>query len=137
MTDIYTKDKRSEIMSKVKSDRNKATELKFILFLRKNKLSGWRRRFPAYGKPDFVFPDARIAVFIDGCFWHGCQKHGTIPETNVEFWETKINGNIKRDKKVSGKLRANGWHVIRVWQHDLTEKNIKRKIAILKRLTEQ
>jgi len=78
------------------------------------------------GKPDFVFPKSRVAVFVDGCFWHGCRKHCRMPSSNREYWEEKIGGNIRRDSIVTRKLRAAGWSVIRFWEHDLNSKQINK-----------
>jgi len=74
------------------------------------------------GKPDFVFPDQRLAVFVDGCFWHGCPLHGTNPATNREFWSEKITRNRQRDREVNRALRALGWRILRIWEHELTLK---------------
>ena len=92
------------------------------------KLKGWRRGLLLYGKPDFVFIKARIAVFIDGCFWHGCPLHGEIPATNRDRWRKKISGNCKRDKRVTKYLRFNGWHVFRIWEHDLGRARLNCKL---------
>jgi DNA mismatch endonuclease, patch repair protein len=71
------------------------------------------------GKPDFVFPKQKIALFVDGCFWHGCPQHGTMPKNNRPFWEKKLAGNVERDAYVARQLRKMGWKVIRVWEHEL------------------
>ena len=68
------------------------------------------------GKPDFVFRKERLVVFVDGCFWHGCPTCYIKPKQNAEFWENKIGGNIRRDRKVSRQLRTDGWSVCRVWE---------------------
>ena len=81
------------------------------------------------GKPDMVFPFYGIAVFIDGCFWHGCPKHCRMPSSNVSYWKQKIYGNKKRDKKINRQLKKEGWKVIRIWEHDIkkgSEKSVKR-----------
>jgi DNA mismatch endonuclease (patch repair protein) len=67
---------------------------------------------------DLVFRPTRVAVFIDGCFWHGCPKHGSVPKTNVEFWSAKINGNRRRDRETGRHLRREGWLVLRFWEHE-------------------
>ena len=72
-----------------------------------------------YGKPDFVNLKQKIAIFVDGCFWHGCPKHYNKPETNRRFWVSKITKNIERDKKVTATLKGQGFRVIRVWEHDI------------------
>jgi DNA mismatch endonuclease (patch repair protein) len=69
------------------------------------------------GKPDLVFPRNKVAIFVDGCFWHRCAEHYSKPKTNVEFWEKKITGNVARDDEVNELLAADGWTVIRIWEH--------------------
>ena len=86
MADIFTKAKRSEVMSRVRSRGNRSTELRMISIFRSYGISGWRRNRPVFGRPDFVFPAGRVAVFVDGCFWHGCPWHGRVPASNVAFW---------------------------------------------------
>lgn len=120
MADIFTKKKRSEVMSAVKGKGNKSTELALAKLFRQNGVSGWRRNYPGvFGKPDFVFPKEKIAVFVDGCFWHGCRKHRTIPTTNREFWSNKITANGMRDGRVNRELKKSGWEVIRFWEHEI------------------
>jgi len=119
MSDVFTKEKRSEVMSRIRGKGNKDTELAMILILRKYHISGWRRNHMVLGKPDFVFPKRKIALFVDGCFWHGCPRHSNMPVNNRDFWEKKLNGNKKRDKYVTKQLKMAGWSVIRIWEHDL------------------
>jgi len=132
MADIFTRGKRSWLMSRVRSRGNKSTEIKFAKLLRKHGIVGWRRNQKVLGNPDFVFPKNRVAIFIDGCFWHGCPKHGEIPATNRSFWKKKIEQNAARDRLISDKLRRNGWHVYRFWEHDLDGRLINRKLGRLK-----
>ena len=75
-------------------------------------LPGLRRR------SDIVFTRARVVVFVDGCFWHGCPEHGTWPKQNADWWREKIEANQRRDRDTDARLRAAGWTVIRVWEHD-------------------
>jgi len=119
MSDVFTKEKRSEVMSRIKGKGNKDTELVMIQILRSNHISGWRRNQAVLGKPDFVFSKQKIALFVDGCFWHGCPEHSNMPQNNREFWEKKLQGNKDRDKLVTRELRKMGWKVIRVWEHEL------------------
>jgi DNA mismatch endonuclease (patch repair protein) len=121
MADIFSKHRRSEIMSRVRSRGNKSTELKLIGILRSSKITGWRRRFRIFGNPDLVFPKQRTAIFVDGCFWHRCPKHATKPANNREFWEKKLATNVSRDLCVDHTLRKKGWCVVRLWEHDLKE----------------
>jgi DNA mismatch endonuclease, patch repair protein len=121
MTDVFSPKQRSEIMSRVKGRGNRATELRLIGIFRAYGITGWRRNAPVFGKPDFVFPAARLAVFVDGCFWHGCATHGSMPASNRTFWRNKLAYNRARDRTVSRRLANSGWRVLRLWQHDLRE----------------
>lgn len=71
------------------------------------------------GRPDIVFTGKRVAMFVDGCFWHGCPEHGEIPASNTAFWSKKISDNIDRDRRTDTRLRAMGWQVVRVWEHEV------------------
>jgi DNA mismatch endonuclease (patch repair protein) len=123
MTDIFSSQKRSAIMARIRGRGNKLTELTLLSILRRHKITGWRRHQPLFGKPDFIFPQQRLALFVDGCFWHCCPKHSTQPVSNRAFWKRKLARNRSRDQLVNQTLRKTGWKVIRVWQHDLTRKN--------------
>ena len=131
MSDVFTKEKRSEVMSRIRGKGNKDTELAMIQILRSHHISGWKRNQPVLGKPDFVFPKQKIALFVDGCFWHGCLKHSNMPKNNRVFWAEKLQGNKDRDKFVSRELRKMGWKVVRVWEHEL--RSPKRVIVKLKK----
>lgn len=133
MPDVFTKEKRSEVMSRIKGKGNKDTELAMIQILRINHISGWRRNQAILGKPDFIFRKNKVALFVDGCFWHGCPKHSNMPRNNREFWEKKLQGNKNRDKLVSRELEKMGWKVIRVWEHELanSDRVAKRIINVL------
>ena len=133
MTDVFTKKKRSEVMSRIKGRGNKDTELMLIQILRTHHISGWRRNRSVFGKPDFVFPKQKIALFVDGCFWHVCPKHFAMPKSNQEFWMKKLQGNRDRDKHVSKTLKRMGWKVIRFWEHDLAnaDRIVKRLLEVL------
>lgn len=119
MADVFDSAKRSEIMSRVKGSGNLATELRLIRLFRERRITGWRRNFPIFGKPDFVFPKERVAVFVDGDFWHGHPTRGKVPATNREFWQAKIARNRARDRVVNRTLRKSGWRAIRIWQSTL------------------
>lgn len=119
MADIWTQKKRSEVMSLIRGRGNKETEQALLVLLRAEKITGWRRHLPLLGKPDFAFPKKKVAVFVDGCFWHGCPKCYTRPKTNRKFWDKKREDNIARDRRVNRQLRRQGWKVIRIWQHAL------------------
>jgi DNA mismatch endonuclease (patch repair protein) len=134
MADFLTPTQRSDVMSRVRGHGNTATELQLIQVFRRHKIIGWRRNIPIFGKPDFVFAAIRVALFVDGCFWHGCPRHKSYPVTNRSFWQKKLEGNIARDKLVNKTLRKNGWKVVRVWQHELKGNNHAILVARLNRL---
>jgi len=110
---------RSQLMSRIRSHGNKTTELKMAEILRQNRVSGWRRNYPILGSPDFVWPKKKVALFVDGCFWHGHDCRNLKPSGNARVWEKKILHNKRRDRKVSLRLRQDGWFVTRVWECDL------------------
>lgn len=120
MADVFTKAKRSEVMSRIRGSGNKGTELALAKLFRKHGVTGWRRNQPLFGKPDFTFRRQRVVVFVDGCFWHGCPIHFNMPVNNQAFWERKLEANKERDRLVTQTLRKKGWRVIRVWEHDLS-----------------
>jgi DNA mismatch endonuclease (patch repair protein) len=163
MSDVFTKAKRSAVMSRIRSRGNAATELALMKLLRQHKITGWRRHLklrvtggkwqvtrknkkhtlprpsPRRGegekcasapspvtrhsslavRPDFVFLKSRTAIFVDGCFWHGCPRHGTQPKGNRSFWKKKFARNLARDRLVNRALRRTGWRVLRIWEHTL------------------
>jgi len=137
MSDTVTPQERSQIMAKVKGRGNKSTELKLIKYFKEYGIKGWRRKYPLSGKPDFVIPKARLAIFVDGCFWHGCKEHCRLPATNREYWVAKIDSNIKRDKKINKDLEGKKWLVIRIWEHELKKNNYQKKLMKIKDLVEQ
>ena len=112
---------RSRLMSRVRSSGTKTTEWRFRGLLVQAAIRGWRigHRCGLPGNPDVVFHRARLAVFLDGCFWHGCERCRTIPATNSQFWLAKIRKNKHRDQRAVMKLRADGWKVLRIWEHEL------------------
>ena len=141
MADVFSKRKRSQVMAAIRSKGNKDTELKLVAIFRANGIKGWRRHRPLPGKPDFVFPRQHLAVFVDGCFWHGCPKHGRKPDSNKNYWLAKLQRNKARDKKINRFLRKNGWSVLRVWEHELLRttkaaKRIKSSLHKPKRMIE-
>ena len=114
---------RSALMARVRSTGNRTTELRFVALMRKAGVTGWRRRRPIFGRPDFVWQAFRVAVFIDGCFWHGhkCGRN-LSPETNASVWDEKFERNRARDRKVTRSLRSQGWRVLRIWECTLARK---------------
>lgn len=111
---------RSKNMRAIRSSANATTEKRMISLFLRSRLRGWRVRLKEIpGTPDFVFPDCRLAIFVDGCFFHGCPKCGHIPKTNSEYWEAKILRNRRRDLRISRQLRLLGYSVIRIWECQL------------------
>ena len=134
MADVFSKEKRSEIMKGVKPSGNKTTELKLIDYFSSNHITGWKRHYAVKGHPDFVFLDRRIAIFVDGCFWHGHDCRNTRPAENADFWSQKRAKNIEHDKKVTELFEKRGWTVIRIWECELKKKNrqvLDSKLAAL------
>ena len=168
MADVFSKLKRSEVMSRIRSRGNRDTELALAKIFRRHKITGWRRQVetnisprpsppksvnspcPSPGfatlsrsrgrgtrgegvrvKPDFVFQRLKLAISVDGCFWHGCPKHATKPKNNREFWRRKLAANKKRDALVTRMLRRTGWRVLRIWEHELARKNEARLVRRL------
>ena len=197
MPDIFTKSKRSDVMARIRSRGNQATEVALMRVFRAQGITGWRRQlalratvegsemrveirrtspkaltpslspigwarvaadFPRSGgggaptrrktspdstsnsqprafrvRPDFIFPKLRLAVFVDGCFWHGCPQHGTKPRQNAAFWRKKFAANQARDRLVTRRLRQNGWQVLRLWEHELARTNETRLVRRIQR----
>lgn len=134
MADVFTKAKRSEVMSRIRGSGNKDTEIALIRIFRESHIRGWRRNRPLTGRPDFVFPALRLAAFVDGCFWHSCPRHCRLPGDNAAFWRRKLESNRKRDRVVNRALRREGWRVLRIWEHELKAKNRSRLLARLLRV---
>jgi DNA mismatch endonuclease (patch repair protein) len=136
MPDVFTQAKRSAVMARIRSRGNRDTELALARLLRAHGIAGWRRHSEIRGpkseirrfrvKPDFVFRREQVAVFVDGCFWHGCPRHATRPKNNREFWRRKLSANKARDGLVTRALQRAGWRVLRVWEHELARKNHAR-----------
>ena len=100
MSDVFSKEERSQIMRSVKSRDTKSTELAMIKLFKENNITGWRRTYPVKGHPDFVFLDKRIAIFVDGCFWHGHDCRNTRPADHAEYWMKKRERNSHPPKRI-------------------------------------
>jgi DNA mismatch endonuclease, patch repair protein len=157
MSDVFTQAKRSEVMSRIRSTGNKDTEQKLAGLMRAAGITGWRRQVKLRVKtwrgeksrggqeegakvnagkalqvrPDFVFRAQRVAVFVDGCFWHGCPRHATRPRQNRAFWDAKLARNKARDRAVTRGLKRAGWTVLRIWECALVK---SRQAATLRRI---
>ncbi len=127
---------RSKTMSAIRGKNNRTTELCFRMALVRAGINGWETNVEdLVGKPDFFFRKKHIAVFVDGCFWHGCPKCGHYPKTRNSFWKTKILRNKERDKRNRRELRKDGVKVVSIWEHSLkTQKGVKLKIKQIRNL---
>src|SRR6266496_394285 len=115
MADNLTRQQRSMAMSSIRARGNKQTEVALARLLRSAALKGWRRHTKLPGCPDFSFATNRVAIFVDGCFWHGCPRCYRRPGSNRRYWDQKIARNRQRDRDVTRTLRRLGWQVIRIW----------------------
>lgn len=117
--DTVTPEKRSEIMRAIKG-KNTKPEIRLRQSLAARRVYGFELHAEDLpGKPDFAFRFHRVAVFVEGCFWHGCPRHYKAPKTNKKFWGKKIADNVARDSKNENKLRVMGWSVLRFWECDV------------------
>lgn len=130
VADIFSPEKRSEIMRNIKPWANRSTELRLACAFRKARIVGWRRHTRLLGRPDFTFHAERVVVFVDGDFWHGHPRNFKVPGTNASFWVQKIRYNRAKDRRVTRTLREAGWTVIRIWESSLK----KRPDACLSRV---
>lgn len=118
MADVLSQKQRSFNMSRIKSSST-GPELTLRKLLFQAGLRGYRLNYKLAGKPDIVFTRRKIAIFVDGCFWHKCPRDYKEPATNKVFWEHKIESNLIRDKEVNKILKRREWTVLRIWEHDL------------------
>lgn len=129
--DVMTPAQRSRCMSRIRGkDTGPEMALRKALWavgLR------YRLHYKLPGKPDIVFPGKKVAVFVDGCFWHGCPEHGVQPKTRAEFWRAKISKNRERDRRVTSTLKSNGWVVVRIWEHEI-EQNTRGAVSRIREL---
>jgi DNA mismatch endonuclease, patch repair protein len=126
MADWLSREQRSRNMASIRSKGNATTEQVFLHLLRQARIHGWRRHANLPGKPDFVFRAERVAVFIDGCFWHGCPRCYRMPGDNRPYWKAKLLSNRRRDRRATRKLRSLDWRVIRIWEHSLKSPRSRR-----------
>jgi len=134
MADFLSKRMRSWLMSRVRGKGNKKTEVRLAKLMRKAGIRDWHRHLPIPGRPDFAFRKQKVAVFVDGCFWHGCPRCFRLPKQNRAFWKAKIERNRRRDRSVNGRLRRLGWKVIRIRECRL--KHADRILAKIRQLVE-
>lgn len=132
--EFVTTARRSANMARIRSRGNQSTELRVAAAFCVHGITGWRRHPKRIiGTPDFYFPKSRLAVFVDGCFWHACPRCGHIPKSNVEYWDHKIARNVWRDKQTQRALRKRDIRVLRLWEHELRNetwlRRLKRRLA--------
>lgn len=137
MSDVFDKEVRSAVMSRVRSKANKSTEIRMIELFRTNHITGWKRNYKVKGNPDFVFLEKRIVVFVDGCFWHGHDCRNTRPKDNQEYWKQKRERNMQRDLYVTALFEARGWIVLRIWECELKRTKIDSTMEIIRRAFNQ
>lgn len=133
MSDNLTPEDRRRTMQAVKSKKT-APERRLRAFLAGSGYHGWRLNCKdIQGNPDVAFPEQKIAIFVDGCFWHGCPVcNRPLPRANHDYWEAKIRRNIERDKAHIQLLEQNHWRVIRLWEHQLKKNVWSESAAFLK-----
>lgn len=110
------------MMQAVRGNGNSTTEARFKAALVGAGISGWKANCRSItGCPDFFFPHAKLVVFLDGCFWHGCDMCGHVPKRNSQFWSFKIMRNSERDERTTALLRLQGFVVLRFWEHEIVD----------------
>jgi DNA mismatch endonuclease (patch repair protein) len=124
--DWLTPEQRTRNMSAIRSRGNKSTEKAVRFRMIRAGLRGWKLCADGLpGKPDFVFEEARVVVFLDGCYWHGCPKCYRAPTSNTGYWSEKYKRNKARDRRVGRELRSEGWRVVRIWEHEIEKSPAK------------
>ncbi|MFC5452188.1 very short patch repair endonuclease [Paenibacillus aestuarii] len=118
MTDVLTKEQRKKNMSAIRSTHTKLED-KVTNELWKRGLRFRKNVKDLKGKPDIAIKKYKTVIFIDSCFWHGCELHGHIPKSNIEFWESKIHRNKARDLETTLYYTNKDWHVLRIWEHEI------------------
>lgn len=136
MGDVFSPEKRSEVMASI---RSKGTKIERTLHEIVREVLGHRWRIDSHvddlpGKPDLVVPSLRLALFADSCFFHSCPEHGRIPDSNRDYWKPKIARNVERDRETDEALASRGYEVVRVWEHEL--KTVRARATTTQRLRE-
>ena len=117
--DRITPEQRSKVMSSIRAKSRLEDKVAHELF--KRGLRYRRNNRKLLGTPDISIQKYKVVIFIDSCFWHSCPIHGNRPKTNTEYWEKKMDRNIDKAKEVNAYYEAHGWHIMRVWEHELKE----------------
>jgi len=130
MPDVLTPEQRRLNMERIRG-KNTSPELKIRRLLCAEGIRGYRIHYDLPGKPDIVFVRKKIAIFIDGCFWHKCPVCFIEPDTRKDFWLEKINRNVSHDRKTDEELLSLGWKVLRFWEHDIRKEpeTVVKKIS--------
>jgi DNA mismatch endonuclease (patch repair protein) len=124
MGDVFSRAKRSEVMSKIRSKWT-TPERKIHGFLKSKKIE--HKMHPKLvGNPDIFLPEENLVVFVQGCFWHKCPKHYREPKTRRFYWIPKIKRNVSRDREVTKALKKKGYRVIRIWEHQVKDGSFKK-----------
>jgi DNA mismatch endonuclease (patch repair protein) len=135
VADVFDPVKRSQVMSRIRSSSTRPEQQLYELV---RSLLGGRWRIDRNvgglpGKPDLVIPSLKVAVYLDGCFFHACPRHGRIPDSNRDYWEPKLTQNVRRDARNRRQLRELGYHVWRLWEHDFetsaSRQQLRRRLA--------
>lgn len=129
--DTVPREIRSKIMAAVRSEGNRTTEVVLGKLLWAAGFRGYRKHWPVADKPDFAWPARKVAVFVDGCFWHGCARCKSLPTSNVGYWKNKIETNRRRDRRATWLLRRQGWKVVRIRECCAKRPSSLRRIAKL------
>jgi DNA mismatch endonuclease (patch repair protein) len=139
-TDHVSQETRSAIMRAVKSEHVRSTEGRLRAAMISKGINGWQMHAENLpGKPDFVFLREKLAIFVDGCFWHGCPKCYRRPRSNRKYWDKKAVNNISRDRRNRKNLSRIGWHIMRIWEHEILASpaqicfNINKKLRFLQK----
>ena len=129
MTDTLSANDRTKTMRAVKGSRT-SIERKLWSMLAGMRLCGWRcNAQDVPGRPDAVFDKEMVAIFVDGCFWHRCPVcRRPMPKTNADYWKRKIDRNVERDKKIDKSLSYDGWEVVRIWEHEIKDKSLRKAV---------
>lgn len=123
--DTISPEARSRVMRQVRSKRNRSTEWRLRAFLIRSGIRGWTLNpRDIAGNPDFAFRGERVLLFVDGCYWHGCSRCYRRPSSHTDYWDAKVQRNRVRDVKTTRKLRSQGWCVLRIWEHELSNMNV-------------
>jgi DNA mismatch endonuclease, patch repair protein len=121
MPDCYPKETRSKVMSNIRSEQT-GGEIALRKYLWRKGWRGYRINFKGLpGKPDIAYNSKKVAIFVDGCFWHKCPRCYTEPKSNKHYWIPKIQRNIDRDLQNNMALKIQGWTVLRIWEHEIEE----------------